>query len=104
MVARSRKRTRKRMIARPARRELQYSSELLQYIKSLFAEMAIKAKCRAHALLAHDLKAHAVHQAQFLACRCEDGPYAGGMHLLSNPFNVEQRYDIFVKSPQCRQP
>ncbi len=88
------------MIARAAGRELQYPGELPQHIKALLTEMAIEAKCRAHGFLPHDLKAHAVHQAQFLACRCENGRHSGGMHLFANPFDVEQWYDVFMKGPQ----
>ena len=64
--------------------------------------MAIEAKCRAHAPLAHNLKTHAIYQAQFLARCCKHGAYSSGMLWFGDPFDVEQRYDVFVKSPQCR--
>jgi len=59
--------------------------------------MPVDAKSRMNPVFAHRLKAHTVHDAQFLAAGCKNGGRGSVMLLRTNPFDSQQWRKIFIK-------
>jgi hypothetical protein len=72
--------------------------------EALLAEMLVEAKRLAHSALPHQLKTHAVHQAQSLAPGGKQRFHASAVLRLGDPLDPQDRRHVLVEGAQRNNP